>query len=697
MPTSLRALVAPALLAAACGGATPGAVDDGNRPRHVPPAVRALFAALPPSAPSCVVVRSAGVDAAERDLVALLSGASPLAWAVPAELWIEARRPDLVAGLGAGDLRGVARLPAGLTLDAARARITERAPEVAWGGAACDAAWCLRVAPLPPDGLRLSRGDRPAARRPEGDAMASCRRLAADHPRALEVSVVVGPDPGRTPGGAPGRRVETRVERAPDGVIVTRVLRGAHPPGAATSRLEAFPGTALVDPARMAPLPHAIERRVRGADVLERARFLWADLRLGLEDRRRLLEALREGGAAPDDVADADLTLARVRHLERRLERLSGDGRRRTVAHLVALLERAVAAHPEEPAFAWALARVRLEAQDDPAAARAIAERVLDAGIDGEARWRRLRREAAGREGEAALAAALADDGRVPRRDAPAAARAIVASLEAGLSYAEAERAERLDRSLGASAGAMARTGRAVGAAVRDLAVLARWIVAAALPEGHPLARGAAEGALVLRARGAAVAPEWTGVVRREDVRALTVAGDGGPTRLAWSRGLDDAALRATGDALVQGLRAGAVWLDVGLELGEALVPVLRAGGAVEPIGDLTIRRVDRRAAGLDWARLDDDLLAGLASLERLFPAPELVVREPADARRAALLAWARDRTSLDCAALGGDRLRCRASTLARDAGSLSAFAVEVLRGRLPAGWSRRLRRDVEG
>jgi len=673
--------------------------------------------------------------------VGLVSRAAEVAWlpGAPWSRWVEARE-SLEPAAG----RFVAYAPVPDGRDAARRFLEDARLPVGTRLGDCADPWCLRLRFPSPDGdlVALARGGGPRRRRRRlrgddpGSLRARCAEALRDSPPGtVEVAVGTADVAGRS------ALVERVVTVDPEGIEVTE--RGAVErtrPNAA-EELAVLLGRELGwDPGRIAVLPHRRDRfppETPGGPPTVVERYLWEDLELAAADQRRLLLAAAQVAQGARDPATIDLERLGplhdvVRRWSEAVAGASGPARARRARALRQLLERAREAHPEDPTIAAALVRRLLEGpDDDPEAAFAIVEDVLSSRVASPEPWRRLRREVAAARDLAGppdapaehLARWLAADGLV-REGPPAreAAASILAWRRAGVAHRLAEEAWAVEGALG-GAGRL-RPVPPLDVPLGDVPVLVGWLVRAALL-AHGGSGDAASGdgdpalALVVWAEGPGLRSARRSPARatgdparrrgslRDDDRGggddddPEVLAGGLPSGASGGRFVGigrlpapgqespgDAPIRKLGARLARQSGVGAVRLSFGvrrLDGPAAPDPVLTLAGRVDDLGAFDVDAVDAPARRLPWRWLDDEVVPAIATLERIFPEPEVVLSAPRSLRERA-----RRLPGIVCRPRE-DELRCVSDDRTIGPRSLEIFVVAAVAEALPRVWFSRL------
>lgn len=392
-----------------------------------------LVSMLPRGADRCVLARPARIVAAQRERVARVSQGEPLAWLreLDVEAYASASREQRD-----GPSAGLVLARVALDATAARELLDRRAGlQLEWSEQPCVEPACgPRARFVAPGLLRIERGVFP-----EGvgeGAETRCARLAAQSPDAVEVSVARN----RTLSDLP-LRASTTMRASEGGLHVTRVELMPSMAAAAQAAREAE---------QLAPL-HASNVRTDVVDLELRTELdvRFEDLALSEQDEARMrsaeleadareqLDAVPEG--SPEPRARVDV-LAELGYRLERASRRSGAERDAELHAARALLERAVAAQPDDESLAALLAELLVTELRDPASARAALARFVRPGPGGQ-RVASLARQAAALEGEDALARELSAQRLVPRFRARSVAREVLTRVQAGVSYAEAEQA----------------------------------------------------------------------------------------------------------------------------------------------------------------------------------------------------------------------------------------------------------------
>jgi len=603
------------VLLVACGGASVRDVPD--LPLHVPDDAERLATELPAGADACVIARPGALPVTSRPLAQRLSAGGRLAWTpAPVAVYAEASQ------VGSTGRKSVVIRMRVADLDETRTFLSEHAPvevrfdvpEPACPGPEC---WRFRAEVVDQDTLLVRRGPWDTGRR---GVEAECVLALRDRRDAYEVAV-------RNPvpllaeldfeSGLPVQ-VETRLEPREGGV--RHVQRVRDDEGAFDFPLLDEDGLPQLD------VLATRTRRVRLDDgVVTYTDVAWEDLRLALDDARRMDQAIarERHEAIPQDVEQVDVADpdALREQLELRRAQLAQSGERTDAEPLRRLLERARDETPEDHELAGELHALLLDPLGDGQSAFELAEAVLGDEPYDPREWQLRRRQAAAILGASRLGPLLVEDGVVARRDADAAAE-VLARLEAIGDYEWAEGAWVASSALGSRAprGRPVRRGELPLVSLVETALMLAEDVEHETPSMSVYA--------VLRTRGVDV-----GATGPEEARVLTWAD--GAERVRVGAGATDAPdfLRGLGRGMVDGLE------DARVSLMLALVPF---GGAPEAPASVVVlegrvsgeRLVVERAAGRGTARTVRDFgavarLLGepFAELEsRLFPLPDLEV-----------------------------------------------------------------------
>ena len=404
-------------------GATPAADDP----------LTELLARLPAGVDRCVLARPSRVAAEQRERVARVSQGEPIAWL--RELGVEAyasvsfERSD-------GPSAALVLARVSLAATAARELLDRRAGlSLQWSEQPCAEPACgPRARFVAPGLLSIERGVFPE-RVGEG-AELRCAKLAAQSPDAVEVSAVRNRSLNDLP-----LRASTTLRANAAGVHLTRV--------------ELMPSMAIASQAareaeQLAPLYASnVHTQVTDVELVTELDVRFEDLALAEQDEARLRAAELEADAreqldaipasSPEPRAREDV-LAELGYRLERASRLSGAQRDAELAAVRALLERTVAAQPDDEGLASLLAELLVTELRDPAAGRAALARFQRPGPGGQ-RVASLVRQAAAIEGEGALARELVSQQLVPRARAQSVARDVLARVKTGASYLDAEQA----------------------------------------------------------------------------------------------------------------------------------------------------------------------------------------------------------------------------------------------------------------
>jgi hypothetical protein len=350
---------APVALLLACGGsAAPTAVAT---PAVVAPEpardwALQLAAQLPDGADRCDIARPSLLNDEQRALY------GPVAHSVVA--WRESLR-----------VVGYARVerdpsPGGWPLDvtfvrveAAEARVREALAEatglaLAWDqdAAECGPNGCpTSVRFVEPDLVRLARGTWPEA--PAGKGVAPrCRALAERHPEAIELWARRTRELPREGETSVPLRTASKVLRRAQGVRFERkdlmASTTAAEEAAATQRAASSPGTAFGVPGVMTDV------RREGTVVTARLDVLWEDLRFARDDRGRMAEAERYAAALERVEPEEHIPWSSVGHVAAQIDarikllELARAPDAELLAATRALLDRALAAYPDDPTLA---------------------------------------------------------------------------------------------------------------------------------------------------------------------------------------------------------------------------------------------------------------------------------------------------------------------------------------------------------
>jgi hypothetical protein len=411
-----------------------------------------------------------------------------------------------------------------------------------------------------------------------------------------------------------------------------------------------------------------------GSVVTTGARYVWEDLRIAWrQERRGASKEAEDGKPEPDPVSQVDVrNLAaakyQVRLRRHRLEQQSGAARRSGAEKLVRLFERILAEHPHQYELAHRLVRLLLDELGEPERARQVAEDVLARGPPSPGRWERVLREVQANRGTAALAKALRRDGLAEGQGAARAAADLRGLLEAGMSYAEAERAWRTSQRIARQArkqplGPAPSARLPVGSLAQTLQTLLR----------HGGLVGAGERALHASIR-ASRSPEGLHTLRGPRGREMALVS-------VW-RGEDSDKARTLDERLQDALRPGRVELTIAFAAMDGPTRpavVVRLAGKV--VGShLELHRAGGRARRVGWGRVARYLAEPLASIEdRLFPRPEVALEFRAVDRSSAerIVTLAASRRDLVCRR-DGSRVRCEVPRGRR--GGEREFVSEVAR-----------------
>ncbi len=602
---------------------------------------------LPAGGDGCVVARVGAVPERRRALVAQLSVASSVAWApgAPVVAYAETsqRRPS------GRSVRALLRVS---DPNQARRWLVERAPvRVVFGSdARCEEGWRCWRARTEGSVIALELGpwdsSLPGVERACGDAV---RRA----PDALEVARVAVESPFHAELSGP-RYLVGVVELVPSEHGLRWRRRMFRPRTLPPQEFEWFVDLQSEMERERIVASRSVRRWQRGDTHHTEIDYVWEDLELAREDRRRMREALAEEAreelplpVESVDVSDVRALWHQVALHRRRMERGSEGARMGHALQLRQLLMRAHEAFPEDEELARALVRVLLEELNDGEAAVSVATAMLGAGVSDASSWRLLRRRAMAAVGVESLTGALIEDGVVGRRAAPRAAGALVHFRE------DYELAEAAWIAAQESRG-LARRMRRVGSARLPVASLVDTLVVLADPDGpaksiHAFLRLEAE--LEPSAAGTPEARVLTWVDRGGTWRAGAERLDG-PDHL---RGLGRGLFRELPDGAEMELLVAAVPFDGRLDEPAGAVRV--AGRLLE--GDFVVTRA---SVGLDWEAVAHWLAGPFEQLQpRLFPPPEFAI-EASDAAEAQALTERASREPV---------LRCRAEgSLVRCGGS---------------------------
>jgi len=594
--------------------------------------------------------------------------------------------------------------------------------------------------------VRPSRfgGDDGAAGSAGGNLREACRAALRQAPHGLVELTVRAEDDGPRRSGL----VLRTVTADPRGLRVELRGRSVGDEIRTPEELAVLLGRELArDPGRVAVLPHRRDRfppEVPGGPVRVVERYLWGDLELAAADQERLREAARAAAEGAADPAAVDLEhlpslQEEIAGWEERIAEAEGPRRRRLAARLRRLLERAREEHPADPRLARALFRLLVDELDAPGPARAVAEDVLAARVDRLPPWRLLRREAAAgldlAEGDASLDAAVAGgrlaellkaDGIIAGSRpgaASRAARSILAWRRGGAAHEVAEAAWLVEGSLGTfpRLGSFAPVDVPAG----DLPVLVSWILRAALaaaPDEPPPSAGELE--LAVWGEGAGLRGRPARASRRaplgrrgrrpgrgaqEEAAPAPVLASGLPGEADGGRFLGMAPLALAGpggapaedpvwrlgDRLAEQVGEGRLRLAFGIRRrGAAEAPrrVLALSARADASGALHLDGGGPIARRLPWPRLDQDIVRGIAALERIFPEPALVFLGDPASLRDRIAARAASLDAVVCRPEAGDALRCTAVDRSVGPRSLERLLLEVLAARIPGLLLARLR-----
>jgi hypothetical protein len=392
-----------------------------------------LVAMLPVGVDRCVLARPSRIAAEQRERVARVSQGEPIAWL--RELGVEAyasvsyERSD-------GPSAALVLARVSLAATAARELLDRRAGlSLQWSELRCSELACgPRARFIAPGLLRIERGVFPE-RVGEG-AEVRCVKLAAQSPDAVEVSAARN----RTLNDLP-LRASTTLRATEAGVHLTRV--------------ELMPSMAIAAQAareaeQLAPLYASnVRTQVTDVELVTELDVAFEDLELAEQDEARMRSAELEADAReqldavpasrPEPRAREDV-LAELGYRLERASRVAGAERDAELAAARALLERSVAAQPDDEGLSSLLAELLVTELRDPAAARTALARFQRPGPAGQ-RVASLLRQAAAIEGEGALARELSAQQLVPRARAQSVARDVLTRVKAGASYLEAEQA----------------------------------------------------------------------------------------------------------------------------------------------------------------------------------------------------------------------------------------------------------------
>lgn len=621
-------LLSSALLVASfLGGCGGGATNRGAaRPERDDALV--LAHRLPAGADRCSVARPGLVSHLRRPLVgraARGAHAEALAWEHGAPI-VAAASASRTYSTGERVWVGLLRISS--SPEEARRWLAEDAPvRVAWRGepSFCDGSSCLRASFVDRRTIRLEQGTWPSSTRPGAERR--CTTLASVLPDAIEISVE-GPRAAMTDllAVAP-RRVETLVfARRAHLVVERRSLMRSSREAFERALEEAQLGIGLAG-----VLADDVDRRRRGVLVESRARIVWEDLELLLEDEQRIrrarLEEAEERQPAPVDAVDvSDLRSVRqqVRIRLEAVDALRGGARDVAVQELTRLLLRAHGAHPGEEEIARLLARFLLDPTGSPARARALADEMLARPDADRAHWARVRREASALLGPDALAAQLRADSLVPPRLAARAAADLARLRAAGVDFAHAEGvwiaassiAERAERA------------RMRPIAEADLPVVAVpeslvWLLEeSAARDGEP-----SEAYLLVRAAPAASLPEWDPL----GPSLLEMHDAAGRALLVGAAMADDQGrLHGLGRLLATHVADGSIELIVAVAPAESAsrraTRLIRVAGRVQG-ESLVLDRAAGPAAQIAWENVARYLARPSSLLSsRVFPPPDVVL-----------------------------------------------------------------------
>ena len=636
-----------------------------------------LASRLPAQASRCVVARPGRVAPARRPLLARVAQGHRLAW--DGRLSVRA-----LASAEQADRDGARRALWLLRAEGAAQAVREAVATqshiaLRWDeGISCEGGDCPARAVQDGDGtVRIAQGRAFALRRAgSGVAESPCAQLARDAPEAIEVSVAES--------AIPGVLRETRVMRIDgDRITVEHRLstRGAPAVARALAWLDAVEpvGTnAMLGDGVM----RRVGRTVRDDAIVERLEADFDALGLRAEDDERLSEALRAERAlgVPLPITDVDVhdpeVVARERALrEERLASLSGAVRIVAVDELVALLDAAHRAHPDDAETARALARTLLRERGEGARAAALAAEMAAHDPLHARTWRGLEREGLALAGEAALASALVRDGIATGVEAERVAADVIAARREGLAHAWAEggavAGQRFDalaaREPVASVASVSLSLTGLpGALVRLL-----WLGA---PDPHApfavyfLAHGDSIPAAHARAETARIGPVRITGARGGVALLFATRSDEGPDALAE---LGAHVARALADVGRAEFAVAFVPLDAPRFVPTAFV-VLR--GDVRE-GALLLEGVSRAAGSLDWGRVAETLASPLGALVQRFPPPviEIALRGADEAQDALERV-----VDAECRA-DGTRVRCVGPDARALADAVHAIAAPLL------------------
>lgn len=650
-------------LATACGGGSALSIRAPAVEAPAPPdPVRRLAESLPRGALHCAVVRPGRVAQRRRSLLRRLSQGGALAWVpntpVSALAWAERagegrHRASFVLLRVTGSAASVRRY----LEERAPVRVVFAAPPEQCSGPSCQQ---VHGRFLDERTVLLTQGTWP--RDVSVGAEEHCLRLVDEEPEAIEVAagppITIGTVEGivmplrsesvlspRQGGVARERRLVLATEEAAE-----RALAGLERPG--------------YGPASVLETVFDEELERQGRTVLGTSRIPYEDLELLADDDRRLRQALarEERASLPLPVESVDLSnLEQVRHQVQRhrsrLEAAPDEVRPRRVAALRALLEGGLTHHPGDGALRARYAALLLDhVEDFEAAAQAYGRLIADGHGDALEHAMR-RREALARGGGRGLVVALVAD----RVLSPSAARRAVPDLVAlvmdGESYALAESAVLVDRTM-RRAQRRARPRRVRGG-VLPLASLVETL--AALAHDDRVARSA-HVRVVTAARVERLA-RYGG----PDARLVTLRdGEGRAVLVGAAPSSEPTRLHRLGT------HVASVVADGPIEVSVAIIPYDSADGApvalVRVLGDVRDGElVLTHAAALeaprpDWPEVERLLARPLMSMEpRVFPPPGVDIRFADEGAATAYSEAAAQEHALRCDA-HEDRVRCSAS-----------------------------------
>ncbi len=410
-----------------------------------------LARSLPTDAERCTVVMPSRVASSERTLVSLVSQVDHLPWSLASNVQAYARAEVTPRG----DRRRVVELIrfAGGSRATLRQDLAQHARQpLSWDdepGRCDDPLTCvpIRAQFIDARTVRIQTGDWPYGSDVAGS---NCTQLLADVRGAVEVSARRGL--GASELGA----VERWLSVTETGL--SRVERRSYADAAAAERARVKELAGYHDLPALGGVPVQAQVAVAGLTLLQRADVSWDDLRLVVQDRERLDQALAAGDTAridrDEDVDINDVALVRG-HVDARVAAIAREQpgqQQQSLESLRTLLLRARQRSPSDEGLARRLFTLLMVGFDAPGKAQAVAASMIQKGSAQRASWELALRSALAHVNEGELRAQLAHAHHLSAPEAARMATSLVSSVQRGDDYEHAEWAFMMARSLGARA-----------------------------------------------------------------------------------------------------------------------------------------------------------------------------------------------------------------------------------------------------